>query len=111
MLIVSFVLSGSVHPVCKTLVGLSETIMQGEAIEEATHREAGPGNLPGRLVEQPGHTRRRAGEGARSLAQTCPCAPSMWKVIAALWLKRKLSSQVKSPTHLPNHHEACAGIV
>lgn len=82
MLIVNFVLNGPVYPVCRTLVSFFVTIMQEKATEEAMHREAGPGNLPGRLVELPAHTRQRMGEGARSLAQTCLCAPSMWRVMA-----------------------------
>lgn len=70
---------------------------------ETTYQEMAPGNLPGRLMEQPGNTRLRAGKDDRSLVQTCPCAPSMWRVIAISWLKRGFSSLVRPPAHLPNH--------
>lgn len=66
---------------------------------EATYQEAAPGNLRGQLMEQRGNTRVTADKGARSLAQTCPCAPPRWSHLIA---QKQCSSQLRSPTHLPS---------
>lgn len=58
------ILSGAVYSVFKTVVSFSSTIMQQD-MGEATHQEAPFGNLPGRLMEQPGNTRLTADKGSK----------------------------------------------